>query len=106
MLRRLKERQEQLNGLPLTSETLAKVVAHCLTAAEELPSSREALREHLRPSPKKQGEFEPLWGVQTFEMVEDRGSTGIKCLRCGRTSFHPQDVEHRYCGHCHEFHEV
>lgn len=23
------------------------------------------------------------------------------CARCGRTSHHPLDVQHRYCGHCH-----
>jgi hypothetical protein len=29
----------------------------------------------------------------------------IKCLDCGLISFHPDDVQYRYCGHCHEFHE-
>jgi hypothetical protein len=24
------------------------------------------------------------------------------CPKCGRTSYHPKDVEHRYCGNCHE----
>lgn len=28
----------------------------------------------------------------------------IKCLRCNMTSWHPKDVEHLYCGNCHEFH--
>jgi uncharacterized OB-fold protein len=30
---------------------------------------------------------------------------GITCLTCGRTSFNPTDVEQKYCGHCHVFHE-
>ena len=25
----------------------------------------------------------------------------ITCPRCGRTSFHPEDVRQGYCGHCH-----
>jgi len=25
------------------------------------------------------------------------------CPRCGRTSFHPKDEEHGYCGYCHDF---
>jgi hypothetical protein len=27
------------------------------------------------------------------------------CPDCGRTSYHPQDVAHRYCGACHTFPE-
>jgi uncharacterized OB-fold protein len=30
---------------------------------------------------------------------------GIRCHTCGRTSYHPKDVEERYCGHCHVFHD-
>lgn len=30
---------------------------------------------------------------------EERPS--ILCHVCGRESFHPMDVEHRYCGYCH-----
>lgn len=28
----------------------------------------------------------------------------IRCPRCGRISFNPNDVRFRYCGHCHAFH--
>lgn len=28
---------------------------------------------------------------------------GIQCLQCGRTSYNPNDVAHRFCGHCDEF---
>jgi len=30
---------------------------------------------------------------------------GIRCHTCNLTSFHPKDVEERYCGCCHRFHE-
>jgi hypothetical protein len=32
-------------------------------------------------------------------------SVGIRCHACGTTSYHPVDVEQRYCGFCHRFHE-
>lgn len=35
---------------------------------------------------------------------EDGGGRSITCLRCGTTSHHPEDVAHKYCGHCHVFH--
>jgi len=28
---------------------------------------------------------------------------GFTCPACGRTSHHPADVEHGYCGACHDF---
>ena len=28
------------------------------------------------------------------------------CLLCHRTSFHPQDVAHLFCGFCHVFHHA
>lgn len=40
-----------------------------------------------------------------FELVETNGQQGIKCLDCGLTSYHPKDIEHKYCGNCHKFHE-
>jgi hypothetical protein len=31
---------------------------------------------------------------------------GIRCHTCARVSFHPRDVQERYCGGCHVFHEA
>jgi RNase P subunit RPR2 len=28
---------------------------------------------------------------------------GIECLQCGRTSYNPNDVRHRFCAHCDDF---
>lgn len=44
--------------------------------------------------------------MSRYELVKQDGEPGIKHLACGRTSFHPKDVEHRYCGNCHEFLET
>jgi ribosomal protein L37E len=45
---------------------------------------------------------------RTYELVykeETGGPVAIRCLICHRTSYHPGDVEHRYCANCHWFHE-
>jgi hypothetical protein len=39
----------------------------------------------------------------TFTIAPDGKS--ITCLRCGRTSWHPKDVEQHYCASCHIFHD-
>lgn len=33
------------------------------------------------------------------------GDNWIQCRKCSLISYHPKDVEERYCGHCHIFHE-
>jgi hypothetical protein len=33
------------------------------------------------------------------------GRWGIRCRLCGFVSWHPLDVQHRYCVMCHHFHE-
>lgn len=40
---------------------------------------------------------------KTYAIVAD--GKAIKCLTCGRTSWHPEDVKNKYCGNCREFHE-
>jgi ribosomal protein S27AE len=30
----------------------------------------------------------------------------ITCPTCGRVSHHPKDVEERYCGNCHQWHDL
>jgi len=41
----------------------------------------------------------------TYEIVERSGIKGIKCLACNMTSYHPVDVEMKYCANCKQFHE-
>lgn len=56
-------------------------------------------------------------GVTLLEIIawlDDRGcfalqrkieeEPSITCPKCGRTSYHPKDIEERYCGFCHEWH--
>jgi hypothetical protein len=39
----------------------------------------------------------------TYRIVED--GRAIKCLLCMKTSWNMGDVQHRYCGNCHIFHD-
>src|SRR5262245_29252811 len=42
----------------------------------------------------------------TYELgMNDKSESYIRCLFCGRKSFHPADIEHHYCGFCHIFHD-
>jgi hypothetical protein len=44
----------------------------------------------------------------TYVIAEDARAAGgrvITCFLCQRTSANPHDVERRYCGHCHLFHD-
>lgn len=35
------------------------------------------------------------------ELISD--TTSFTCPKCGRTSHHPEDVAHGYCGNCHDW---
>jgi hypothetical protein len=39
-------------------------------------------------------------------MSDPRPAPFIKCLHCGKKSCHPKDIEERFCGQCHAFHDV
>ena len=38
----------------------------------------------------------------TYEIVEN--GQAIKCLVCTMVSWSPGDIEHLYCGNCHQYH--
>lgn len=42
----------------------------------------------------------------TFEIEIKYGKEiAITCKHCGKKSYHAKDIEQRYCGHCHLFHD-
>jgi|SRR5262245_1165668 len=41
--------------------------------------------------------------IHTYKISPDGGA--ITCLICQRTSYHPKDVQQKYCGACHIFHD-
>ena len=41
-----------------------------------------------------------------FEIGVRDGAPFIRCNTCGMESFHPKDIEHRYCGKCYVFHDI
>ncbi len=40
----------------------------------------------------------------TYEIVAE--GKAIFCKICLRTSYHPEDVRHKYCAGCHQFHRL
>ncbi len=42
--------------------------------------------------------------IPSYKIELRDGFPTITCLRCDMTSWHPKDVQHLYCGNCHEFH--
>lgn len=48
--------------------------------------------------------FRPGFEDVTFRVQESPPVVyRFTCPRCGWTSHHPEDLAHRYCGHCHQF---
>lgn len=50
--------------------------------------------------------------MQTYDLgrhgngpLEIDKQANITCRLCNMTSYHPEDIRHRYCGHCHIFHD-
>jgi hypothetical protein len=43
--------------------------------------------------------------MTSYVLVVTAGCPGIRCLLCGKTSYHRMDIAQRYCGHCQVFHD-
>lgn len=43
---------------------------------------------------------------RTYDVFEDNGQLAIRCRICGRESYNKNDVEQKYCGNCHQFHDI
>jgi len=51
----------------------------------------------------------------TYEIIPSNPVSGvfctmrpeaIKCLVCGMVSYNKNDIEQKYCGNCHQFHDI
>lgn len=74
---------------------------------EDTPENRKAAVQILekiiqKSLPDTKSVFRETKG-QTYGISLDGKS--ITCLICGKTSFHPGDVQHCYCSNCNKFHE-
>lgn len=45
------------------------------------------------------------WTKQLVDEVR-AGQPFMKCLVCRRKTYHHKDIEHRYCGQCHFYHDL
>lgn len=50
--------------------------------------------------------MDPVTLTRTYETGHKGGADTITCRLCSMTSYHPEDIRQRYCGHCHVFHGV
>ena len=61
-----------------------------------------------RWTPTELAEMRELFGT-TYRIITEVDDHGVwpvfVCLYCGKGSYHPRDVENKYCGRCHRFHE-
>jgi hypothetical protein len=71
--------------------------------------ARVLVVKHLReftPKGIERATFDHLVEVlEQLDAVLGNGSS-ITCPECGWTSYHPGDIDARYCGHCHQTHDV
>ena len=46
-------------------------------------------------------------GSARYSLKTEKGKiVAITCNTCNMTSYHPKDIEHKYCGNCHVFHDI
>jgi ribosomal protein L37E len=49
--------------------------------------------------------FSVVSSGNTYDILRDKNNQeAIFCRRCLRISYHPADIDNKYCGGCHEFH--
>jgi protein-arginine kinase activator protein McsA len=87
-----------------TGEAVAIVCDACLEGKREIQFAIEFDGDEVVYH--EAVDLEQMPPEKTYVLLEDRqGNQAIRCLRCGMTSSHPKDVEEKYCGVCHQFHE-
>jgi hypothetical protein len=75
-----------------------------------LVHARSFIVKHLREFTAADGyprdEFDQL--VRTLELLDVVLGNGpsITCPYCGWTSYHPGDIENRWCGNCNDAHDT
>ena len=47
-----------------------------------------------------------LNGDKTYRIIKKDGYDAIECLVCRLPSFNSHDISRKYCGNCHQFHDV
>lgn len=43
--------------------------------------------------------------IALAKAILERTTESITCPKCGMTSYNPNDIKHRYCGNCNQFHD-
>ena len=59
--------------------------------------------EAMRAAMLRAGCVLPRWSRGPLEGPTGERRPSFRCPVCGTRSFHPKDVEHGYCGRCHDW---
>lgn len=73
----------------------------CQSATETITASDVGITEAQKAAAQ-----EPDWRPDTKRWGGVRAgenAPSITCPQCRKTSYHPKDIEHGYCGYCHEY---
>lgn len=59
-------------------------------------------------TPERLAEMREAFG-KSYQIAHEVTPTGLRtaivCLYCGKASYNRHDIEQKYCGACHRFHE-
>jgi ribosomal protein L37E len=101
------EHPMQINLQPVTALQLISLIQLAMRHPGVTGSNRE-LADRLLQAARQYFAACPAV-LKTIAMGEDQAfdhqSPSITCPRCGATSYNLNDVKHRYCGACHQFHD-
>lgn len=94
----------------LLKEIFGLEVLHCETTPNHVSAETEVLLKVVVPHNVLLSAFD-----YKKELIEKLGGAAIEaaktqapsiqCPECEAVSYHPKDVEERYCGNCHKFHD-
>lgn len=76
---------------------LVIIVSYGLRKRRELKEFEQKIRSNMAWNNRKRLEH-------TDDKTYALGKDYITCLVCGRTSYNGNDIQMKYCGNCHQFH--
>lgn len=70
-----------------------------------MPSIDARRQDNMRAADQRRDALNAA-GCTTYLLQQMGGQASILCLCCGLRSWHPMDIQERYCGACHAWHET
>lgn len=70
-----------------------------------MPSTDATIQATMRAAAQRREALTQA-GCTTYLLQDMGGRPSILCLCCGLRSWHPMDIQERYCGACHAWHDA